>query len=125
LSFRIIEHAAEGILEVVYPEAPTAADVARYLREARAAIDRLRGRFRGPWSCLVDQRALPVLPPELAADVAMMNEYAQERGMRRSARLVASAVGAKQVERLAKRALGVPVRVFQDREAAMRWLKER
>jgi hypothetical protein len=117
--FEIIVHAEDRILEIRYPANPSAADIANYVAAARQAID----SFAGPWSCLVEQQALVVLPPDLAGMVAELNAYAAERGMKQSARVIASAVAALQVSRLAKDAIRVPVRTFGDRKAAIAWLK--
>ena len=117
--FEIIEHREESILEIRYPSHPTAEDIAEYVIAARQAID----RFTGPWSCLVDQHSLVVLPPELAGQVAELNAYAAQRGMKQSARVISSAVAALQVSRLAKRDIPVPVRTFSDRDTAFAWLK--
>jgi hypothetical protein len=120
--FEITVHRADRILEVRYPQHPTEKDVNEYLRAARLAIDtELAGK---PWRCLVDQLSLAVMPPELAAQVATLNEYAEEKGMACCARVVSTAVGALQVARIARSVLGVPVKAFRDRAAAMAWLRE-
>jgi hypothetical protein len=119
VSFEITEHHEERILEIRYPSHPSAEDIAAYVIAARQAID----RFAGPWSCLVDQHTLVVLPPELAGQVAELNAYAAQHGMKQSARVISSAVAALQVSRLAKGGIPVPVRTFSSREAAFAWLR--
>lgn len=120
--FEITVHRSTRILEVRYPERPSETDVREYLRAARLAIDEeLQGK---PWRCLVDQRALAVMPPTLASEVQALNEYAEEKGMVRSARVVSTAVAALQVARLARTALAAPVKAFRDRQAALTWLTE-
>jgi hypothetical protein len=120
--FEITVHKNDRILEVRYPERPTEEDVKEYLTAARRAIDKeLSGK---PWRCLVDQRGLAVMPPALAAEVATLNEYAEEKGMIRSARVVSTAVAALQVARIARGAVAAPVKAFRDRQTALTWLKE-
>jgi hypothetical protein len=119
VAFEIIEHREERILEIRYPSHPTAHDIDAYVTAARQAID----RFSAPWSCLVDQQALVVLPQELAGQVTELNAYAAQRGMKQSARVISSAVAALQVSRLAKDGIPVPVRTFNDRSAAFAWLR--
>jgi hypothetical protein len=118
--FEITEHQAARILEIVYPAQPSADDIVRYVLEAKQAMK----RFVGPWCCLVVQRALVVLPPDLAGEVARLNAYAAQHGMACSARVVSSAVAELQVTRLARTSIPVPVRTFQDREQAITWLRE-
>src|SRR4051812_20076677 len=76
--WKIVVHSAERILEVIYPSDPTADALERYEQEIRAAILRLGGT----WDCLVDQRAMPVLPAEMSARIADLIVWARARGMR-------------------------------------------
>jgi hypothetical protein len=64
------------------------------------------------------------MPPELAAEVSTLNEYAIAKGMVRCARVVATAVGALQVARLARTTMAAQVKAFGDRATAMAWLRE-
>jgi hypothetical protein len=118
--FDIVVHEADSIIEVIYPETPTAADVEDYVRRIKEAI----ARRRGPWSCLVDQRRLHVLSDTLYERIAGLNAYAQERGMKQSARVVASAVATLQATRMRRQAaLTSPVKSFTSRDDAIAWLR--
>jgi hypothetical protein len=120
--FEIHIHDADNIIEVVYPPQPTAADVATYVEKIRAVIV-IR---HAPWRCLVDQRALQVLPPELLEELAALNRFAGEHGMERAARVVSTAVSTLQAMRLAREAqVKVPIRTFTQRDDALAWLRER
>jgi hypothetical protein len=120
MGFNIIEHPG-AILEFVYPERPSADDVAAYVSDVRRLID----RQRGPWCCLVDQTALPVMPPEFVETVKGLNTYAAKRGMRKTARLVTSAVASLQAARFAREVhLAASLRTFTSRQAALTWLGE-
>jgi hypothetical protein len=121
MPFRIHWHEAEEILEVIYPAAPTQPEVDEYARAIRARIDALGGRR---WACLVDQREVGAMPPEIVEVVADLNAYAQQHGMRRAARVVSSAVARLQSTRLVREAmLRTEFRVFESREEAMEWLE--
>jgi hypothetical protein len=119
MGFSIVEH--EGaILEFVYPESPTLRDVHDYCLDVRSRID----KQRGPWCCLVDQRKLPVMPQDFVEQVKALNTYAARRGMRKTARLVTSAVASLQAARFAREVhLVDTLRVFTSREAAFAWLR--
>jgi hypothetical protein len=121
MSFTITVHKALRVIEVVYPASPTAADVADYLYRVRVAIlDQ-----EGPWRCLVDQRALKLMPTELVEHLAELNTYASQHGMERSARVVSGALATLQSHRIAREAeLAQRVRTFTDREQALAWLRE-
>ncbi len=112
------EHEIDKIVEIIYPEAPTAAEIDAYIAKVRATID----AQQGSWSCLVDQRKLIVLPPELVDRLAEINRYAERRGMVRAARVIASAVGSLQTNRMA-RSMRIPVIPFTSREEALAWLR--
>ncbi len=59
------------------------------------------GAWAGEWDCLVDQRALTLMPPELPPKIAVLNVWARGKGMRRTARVVKdSAVAELQVNRI-------------------------
>lgn len=95
--FEITVHGRERILEVRYPSKPTAASYAKYEKQVRAAIE----AWRGQWDCLVDQSALTLMPPELPPQIAVLNAWARDKGMRRTARVVKdSAVAELQVNRI-------------------------
>jgi hypothetical protein len=117
MPFRIVVHAEPRVIEIVYPPTPTADDVATYVREIQTTI----GRQTGPWGCLVDQRELAVMQPELADRVSSLNAYAVKHGMVRSARVVRSAVANLQAARIGRDA-GVELRAFSSREEAWKWL---
>jgi hypothetical protein len=120
MPFEVRVHAEGDIIEVIYPAEPTATDVAEYAVEIRAAID----SRSGPWSCLVDQRNLKRLGESLLVQVQALNRYAQEHGMTRSARIVASVEGVLQSTRLASQGgLTSPLRTFASREKALAWLR--
>jgi hypothetical protein len=120
MGFSIVEH-PEAIVEFVYPERPTTEDVANYATDVRRIID----RQRGPWCCLVDQRKLPVMPQEFVETVKGLNAYAAQRGMRKTARLVTSAVASLQAARFAREVRLVnSLRTFTSRAAALAWLGE-
>jgi hypothetical protein len=120
-AFEIVVHKMERLLEVIYPERPDGADIADYSRRVKQSIDEL-----GPgWDCLVDQRRLKLLAPELLDKVAALNAYAERHGMRRSARIVATAVAELQAARMVREAaLQATVKSFSSREAALAWLRE-
>lgn len=95
--FEITVHAAEAIVEVRYPARPTTASVERYVKQIRAEILGMRGR----WRCLVDQTALTVMPQELTPIIAELNHWALEHGMSTTARVVKkSAITEMQVRRI-------------------------
>jgi len=125
--FEIIEHTGDAILEVlpvlevIYPPHPTADDIASYVTRAHATIDAQRGRAFG---CLADQRAVPVMPPELVNVLGELNAYASARGMLRTARLVSTAVAGLQAHRLA-REHRFELQTFESRDAALVWLRSK
>jgi hypothetical protein len=109
------------ILEVEYPAHPTKEEVSAYALASRAAIRQLDT----PWGCLVDQRRLVVMPPDVIAVMTELNAFAQNHGMAGSARLVGSKMAQLQATRLGREAtLKVPLRTFDDRERALLWLRE-
>lgn len=120
MPFQITVHEADRIIDVVYPPQPTAEDVTDYLKRIRETI----ARMDGPWSALVDQGQLRVMPPEMVATMASLNAFAQLRGMKRSARVVSDAASGLQAWRMTKQAmLTIPTRTFETREAALAWLR--
>ena len=120
MPFQIDVHEGEAVIEVVYPTLPSAQDVSDYVARIRRAID----AQRGPWACLVDQRELKELPADLLEKVTALNAYARRRGMRASARLVSTARAALQTTKLALDVDDAKVRAFDDREAALAWLRQ-
>jgi hypothetical protein len=119
MSFEIHIHADTRIIEVIYPARPSAADVADYLHRIQGVIR----EQKSSWRCLVDQRALQLISPELVEHIAATNSYAAKHGMERSARLVNGAVASLQASRLARQAdLADKVRTFHDRAEALAWL---
>ncbi len=114
--FEIKVHDAERIVEVLYPSHPTRASLARYGTQVKAAILKLGA----PWRCLVDQRDLSLLPPDLSDQIAELNAWARENGMARSVRLVKdSAVAELQARRILKEGgVDKPGSLFRSREAA-------
>jgi hypothetical protein len=121
MSFQIRIHDAQDLIEVVYPAQPSEGDVAEYVLAIQRAI---RG-MRGDWDCLVDQRQLKVMPPALVEEVSRLNAWAKRHRMRRSARVVASAVGGLQANRMAREAaLRVEVKSFSTRAEALAWLTQ-
>jgi hypothetical protein len=121
--FDIVVHEADAIVEVVYPENPTQEDVDDYVGRVKKII---AGR-QGPWSCLVDQRQLNLMPDRRYEQVAALNAYAQQHGMKQSARVVsrrAAAVATLQTTRMRRQAsLSRPVRTFTSRDDAIAWLR--
>ena len=116
-AFVVVVRRAERVLEVVYPERPSLEGVERYVREAEEAIR----SFGGPWSCLVDQRALRVMSGELASIVGALNTFAQQNGMLRSARVVASSMGELQVSRVMRSASVSAETIFGTDSSVTRW----
>ena len=116
--FTITVHAKERVLEVRYPERPTMAFYEQYELEVRAAILRLAAE--GPWDCIVDQSALRALAPDFPPRIAVLNAWAREHGMHRTARLVSdSAVGELQTVRILRESGVLHIgAVFHDRAAA-------
>lgn len=120
MPFEITVHEADRIIDVVYPARPGPADVEDYLKRIRETILRMGG----PWSALVDQGQLRVMPPEMVATMASLNAFAQLHGMERSARVVSDASSGLQAWRMTKKALlNIPTRTFESREAALAWLR--
>ncbi len=110
----------DTVLEVVYPAQPSEEDVASYGERVKAAIKRMKR----PWGCLVDQRALVVVRPDLVEKLSELNAFAQRHGMHCSARIVASKVAELQAARIAREGtLHVPVRTFADRTVALSWVR--
>lgn len=121
MAFDIIVHAEEHILEVVYPAAPTQEEVTAYAARVRQAIDGMGEA----WGALVDQRQLKALPSGLMSTLAVLNAYAQLKGMQRSARVVSDAAAGLKAWRMTQQArLIVPARTFESREEALAWLRE-
>ena len=120
MAFEIIHHSHEQIVEVIYPADPSAADVEDYLARVMKLVESLKG----PWASLVDQTRLRLMPPAVFDKVAPLNAWAATRGMRRSARIVAGAVGGVQTMRMTHEAkIKVPLRTFASRPEALVWLK--
>ena len=80
----VIVHRGERIIEVRYPEAPTLESLDRYEAEVRQAILSMNG----PWHCLVDQRAMPVLDATMSNRIAELIVWARQHGMTHAARVV-------------------------------------
>ena len=118
MGFDILFHDKDRILEVVYPASPSARDVAEYIHRTRAIVDSIDG----PWSCLVDQRLMTVLSPDLLVSLADLNAHAQKKGMIRTARVVAGAVSEVQARRMARAAV-LSLETFKSREDALAWLR--
>ena len=116
--FTITVHREERVLEVHYPERPTMEFYETYEIEVRAAIVALAQG--GAWDCIVDQSALKALAPEFPPRIAMLNAWAREHGMRRTARLVSnSAIGELQTIRILRDSGVINIgKVFHDRPAA-------
>ena len=120
MPFQITVHESERIIDVVYPPRPTAEDVTDYLQRIRELIVRMNG----PWSALVDQGQLRVMPADMVTTMANLNAFAQLHGMKRSARVVSDPASGLQAWRMTKKAmLTIPTRTFETREAAMTWLR--
>ena len=118
--FDILLDAEARLVEIVYPARPTADEVEDYIYRVRTVID---GYPPGGWLCLVDQRNVLVMSPDLVDKVRVLNVYAVSRGMLRSARVVATAVAGLQASRMAREgSLGIEVQTFDTREAAVAWL---
>lgn len=121
MAFDIVVHAEEHILEVIYPATPTAEEIAAYAPRVRQTIDGMGDE----WGALVDQRQLKALPSGLMTTLAVLNAYAQLKGMRRSARVVPDAAAGLKAWRMTQQArLIVPARTFESREEALAWLQE-
>jgi hypothetical protein len=118
-TFVVVEHASPPVIEIVYPLQPTSSSIAAYVINVRNAID----RYRGEWSCLVDQRQLPEVPAQLIGPVVSLNQYARQRGMKRCARVVSSAAGFVQTERVIAARGDFVMRAFTTREEALAWLR--
>lgn len=120
MPFQITVHEADRIIDVVYPEEPSADDVADYLQRIRPLI----AGMKGEWSALVDQGRLRTMTPEVVAAMASLNAYAQLHGMKRSARVVRDPASGLQAWRMTRRAmLTIPTRTFETREEALAWLR--
>jgi hypothetical protein len=125
--FEIISHPGDAIfdtltiVEVIYPSHPTEDDIGSYVTRAHAFIDAQRGL---PFSCLADQSALRVMPPELVTTLVELNTYAHEHGMLRTARVISSAVAALQAQSLARENV-FELQSFESRDEALVWLREK
>ena len=120
MGFEISINDQEKIVEIIYPARPSDSEVDAYVREIKAVMDR---QPKG-WRCLVDQRQLAVMPPELVEKVAELNAYGVKRGMARAARVIATSVANLQTARMARQAsLEVPIKTFTSRDAALAWLR--
>jgi hypothetical protein len=120
MGFEISVNAEEKIVEITYPARVTEAEINAYVREIKAIMDK---QPKG-WRCLVDQRQLAVMPPELVDRVAELNAYGAKRGMARAARVIATSVANLQTARMARQAsLAVPIKTFTSRDAALAWLR--
>ncbi len=121
--FEIKLHPAERIIEVVYPAHPTEESFERYEEALRRAVQELGA----PWWCLVDQRALPAVPEDLAGRISELNGWAKAQGMQRSARLVKRTYVAQlQAQQIVDGSgLKGMVGVYYDRDMAWRSLTER
>jgi hypothetical protein len=121
--FDIVVHESDAIIEIVYPENPTKEDVKDYADRVKKII----AKQTGPWSCLVDQRRLHLMPDPLYEQVAALNVFAQQHGMKQSARVVSgpvAAVATLQTKRMHRQAaLSRPVRTFTSRDEALGWLR--
>jgi hypothetical protein len=121
MPFEIRVDRTRQLIEIVYPAQPTPDDIVVYVAEIQSAI----ASMNCDWDCLVDQRQLKVMPPELVEQVGFLNAWAAERRMRRSARVVAGAVASLQASRMAREvSLSTKVRSFASREEAIAWLTE-
>ena len=116
--FVIKVHHKERVLEVHYPERPTMEAYEKYESEIRAAILSLAAT--GHWDCIVDQRALQALGPDFPPRIALLNAWARENGMRRTARVVSdSYIGELQTKRILRDGgVANAAQVFRDREQA-------
>ena len=120
MGFEINVNVEAGIIEVTYPARPTDAEVAAYVREIKALMD----QQKASWRCLVDQRQLAVMAPDLVDKVGELNAYGVKRGMVRAARVIATSVANLQTARMARQvSLPVPIKTFTSRDAALAWLK--
>jgi hypothetical protein len=120
MGFEISVNEREQIVEITYPARPSDSEIDAYVRDIKAVMDRLP---KG-WRCLVDQRQLAVMAPELVEKVAALNAYGAGRGMARAARVIATSVANLQTARMARQAsLEVPIKTFTSRDAALAWLK--
>jgi hypothetical protein len=122
VEFRIVVHAdvRPRIVEVIYPPTVTVSGVEDYVRRIKATMDQQKTE----WVCLVDQRDLTVMPPELVEKIAFLNAYAQKRRMKKTARVVSSAVATLQAARISRDSLRTetPLRTFTSRDEALAWL---
>jgi hypothetical protein len=122
VGFRIVVHTdvRPRIVEVIYPATVTAPDVEAYVQRIKVTMDQQKTE----WACLVDQRNLTVLPPELVEKIASLNAYAQKRRMIKTARVVSSAVASLQAARISRDSLRTetPLRTFTSRDEALAWL---
>lgn len=114
MPFDIRVHEAEKLIEVIYPEQPTRADVADYALRMTTVIEQREGE----WRCLVDQRALQLLDPALVSRITTLNSFARTNGMTKSARIVRSPISALQAREIAGE-----IRTFTTREEAIAWLE--
>jgi hypothetical protein len=78
-------HREPPVIEVVYPQRPGPGADDRYEDAVRAAVAQFKG---APFDVLVDQRAMPVLPPALSDRVAGLSAWAMTQGLRAMVRVV-------------------------------------
>jgi hypothetical protein len=117
--FVIVVHAAERIVEVIYPPHPTPDMFDAYQGRLEGVIEGLEGA----WMCMVDQRAMPVAPEGLTERIAEFNAWALEHGMKRSARIVQHRLVAKlQANHILQHSGVKEASLHYSREDAWRWL---
>lgn len=122
MAFTVQVHQSPNVIEVVYPEQPSALEISDYVSRLRTAIVGLNG---APWLGLVDQRKLKMLTPDLLETLKVMNNFAAHKGMKKLARIVPDAMGSLSAWRVAKEAaLHIPTQTFTDKEQALAWLVE-
>jgi hypothetical protein len=121
MPFKVVEHHADHIVEVIYPTSLTPLDHAEYTIQMKQIIE----RQTVDWGLLVDQRALRAkFDDRLKDKLLALNSYAQKRRMIRSARVVNSPLDAVWLADLIRDTeLKGILRVFTDRNEAFAWLK--
>lgn len=112
---------SNALLEVAYPATFTLEAFVRYEARFREAAMRLPTS----WSCLVDLRAVSLLPPDVGGRGLALTRWAHAHGLVRMARVVApSALAALQARRMLREGGLEEGLVFQAPEEARRALAE-
>jgi hypothetical protein len=116
-----IAHLPHDIIEIIYPSEVTPTDVLEYVEHLKKDV---LARGGAEWSALVDQSRLDRMSSSLVKEMSQLNAFAQNNGMRRSARVVSNPSSGLQAWRMTQNAgLTIPKKTFESRAEALSWLE--